>query len=112
MKTFNDLKWEDKSSEYLGRERWHAVMFFPNGWGVSVIKGFGVYGDAQQPYELAVLGGTEESYDLHYDNPVAKGDVIGYQAATEINDLMQQVQALPQYHEGIMIPWEFDDESE
>lgn len=63
-----------------------ASMKFDNGWGVSVITGG--YGDEEKPYELAVL----LNGSLHYDNPVAEGDVRGYLTEEDVTELMKQVQ--------------------
>lgn len=62
-----------------------AEHTFPNGWGVSVIRGRYSYGGRSGLYELAVLapGG-----DIHYNNPVACGDVVGSLTPEELTDLM------------------------
>ena len=85
MKTFKDLEFIDRS---LGSKQ--AKLFFENGFGVSVITGG--YGYKNQPYELAVLYGDKSNFELHYENEVSNGDVIGWLDSLEVTDLMIKVQ--------------------
>ena len=87
MKTFQDLVFQSKNNGLDGTQ---ATMDFPNGYGVSVITGFGAYGGEQGLYELAVVKGGV----LCYDTPVTS-DVVGYLSAGKVTELMQQVQELP-----------------
>ena len=66
----------------------HYFFDFKNGWGASVIKFYGSYGYEQDLWELAVLKNKE----LHYDNPVANGDVCGYLTDKEVNRLLRQIE--------------------
>jgi hypothetical protein len=68
--------------------------FYPNGYGVSIIHRFGSYGYAAGLFEVAVLQGTEDDYDLCYNTPIT-GDVIGHQDFQEVANILEQVQALP-----------------
>ena len=68
--------------EYIVKEGVHPAGLggsrtqyeFPNGWGASVVSGTFFYCDDDNPYELGVF----KDGHLHYDNPVAEGDVVGY----------------------------------
>ncbi len=84
MKTFNDLVFEPHKF-HGGVIAW---MDFENGYGVSVIKTPRSYGYEQDLYELAVA----KDGDLHYDNPVANGDVVGYLRPEDITDAMILIQ--------------------
>ena len=84
MKTFNDLLFKDKEMG-LGEV---SRIGFDNGWGVSVVKGPYTYGGDKDLYELAVW----KDEKLHYDNPVAKGDVVGYLREEDVTDAMHVVQ--------------------
>lgn len=64
-----------------------AIVEFPNGWAVSVIKGEHSYGGRKGLYELAVKHGG----DLHYTNPVADGDVCGHLTEDDVSRLMAKV---------------------
>ena len=71
----------------------HALTFFPNGYGVSVVRFSGSYGYEQGLYEVAVLQGTVDSYDLCYDTEVAD-DVIGYCDEQIVENIIKQVKSL------------------
>ena len=69
--------------------------FFPNGYGVSIVKHGFSYGSRQGLWEMAVLKGNEKSHDITYDTPITN-DVIGYLSDEEVNDYCKQVSELPQ----------------
>lgn len=94
MKKFDDLIFETHpgGSGFLGR------MFFPNGYGISVVRfktpfGGGSYTNGDQ-WEVAVLMGNDEDWDLCYDTEITN-DVIGYLDKNEVTDIMEQIQKLP-----------------
>ncbi len=75
-----------------------ARHFFPNGYGVSVVRfttpfGSGSYGAEEGLYEVAILKGLEEDWEICYDTPVTD-DVIGYQSVEDIDNLLSQVESL------------------
>jgi hypothetical protein len=70
-----------------------ARHFFPNGYGVSVVRFPGSYGYEQGLYEVAVIQGTEDDYELCYDTPVAD-DVLGHRDEQDIEIIMEEVQSL------------------
>ena len=90
MSTFSDLKFKDMPSTGGIQAR----MFWPNGYGVSVVRHSFSYGGEQGLYELAVLRGSEKSSSLCYSTPVTD-DVVGWQNEEGITELMRQVQSLP-----------------
>ena len=84
MKKFTDLvfKTHPMGVGIIARED------FANGYGVTVVKTPYTYGGDKDLYELAVWkDGT-----IHYDNPVAKGDVVGYLREEDVTDAMHVVQ--------------------
>lgn len=87
MKTFADLVFGAKRGGLGGTQ---ARRDFENGYGVSVITGFGAYGGDEGLYELAVFAGD----DLCYDTPVTS-DVEGHLTPERVTELMRQVQELP-----------------
>jgi hypothetical protein len=84
MKTFSDLRF---NTHPMGVGV-HALMDFDNDYGVSVVKTPYTYGGDRGLYELAVIKGGE----IHYDNPVAKGDVVGYLRPEDVTDAMLVIQ--------------------
>ena len=66
----------------------HCVFKFDNGYGASVIRGFGSYGYKDGLYELAVLGPSGRHV---YDMPI-----LGHLTVAEVNDLLDQIAALPE----------------
>lgn len=75
---------ENLSDERMARVRVH----FDNGLQLSVIKGNGVHGDKERPFEVALLDEHDNFVTKTYFLDAAD-DVIGYQ--TEINVLERMV---------------------
>jgi hypothetical protein len=90
MKTFEDLEFKPNNMGIAAR------TFFPNNYGVSVIQNPYSYGNEDGLYELAVIytpsGGDD--FDIHYNNPVAQGDVRGCLTPEDVTELMKQVSDL------------------
>ena len=86
MKSFKDIEFKPHS---MG-EGQHGLIFFPNGYGVSVVSHTYSYGGKDGLFEVAVLG---KDGDLTYDTPVTN-DVIGYLSEKGVSDVMKQVQEL------------------
>lgn len=89
MKTFKDLEFiEMKDLFYNGVQ---CRIQFDNGYGASIVRHNYSYGGKEGLYELAVL---DDNGKLHYDNPVANGDVRGYLKESEVTELLKQIQEL------------------
>jgi hypothetical protein len=90
---FSDLKFRDHPTG-IGRQ---GLVFFPNGYGVSVVRfrlpfglGYGSYTSDESEWELAVLKGNAEKWELAYDTPITD-DVIGHLSEAEIEKVIEQV---------------------
>lgn len=70
-----------------------ARHFFPNGYGVSVVQFPGSYGYDEGLYEVAILKGLEEDWEICYDTSITD-DIIGYQSMEDINILLSQIKSL------------------
>lgn len=69
-------------------------VFFPNGYGASIVGGAsGLYGDGVNTFELAVLKGSKDDWDLCYDTPITD-DVMGWRSEAEINEILAQIEQL------------------
>ena len=88
MKTFKDLEFIPHSTGMGGVM---SRIVFDNGFGASVVKHPYSYGGDRGLYELAVLDNNGE---LHYDNSVANGDVVGYLREEDVTDVMEKIQQL------------------
>ena len=88
MKTFNDLEFKPTKSFFHNGIT--SRIHFQNGYGASVVKHDFSYGGKEGLYELAVLFENE----IHYDNPVAEGDVRGYLTEEEVSKLLIELQKL------------------
>ena len=88
MKTFKDLQFKGMTDLYMSGKR--SIINFDNGYGASVVSHTFSYGGKDGLYELAVL----KDGDLHYDNPVANGDVVGYLKEEDVTELLIEIQKL------------------
>ena len=84
MKTFKDLEFKNHQ---IG-DGVQSRMDFDNGFGVSVVRHEYSYGSKDGLYELAVFKDGE----IHYDNKVANGDVVGYLREEDVTDAMLVIQ--------------------
>jgi len=89
MKTFKDLEFEIMEDPYLSGKK--SRIHFDNGYGASVVSHTFSYGGKSGLYELAVL---DKDGEIHYDNPVAGGDVKGYLTEEEVSELLIEIQKL------------------
>jgi len=96
MKTFNDLQFEIISDAFMSGKV--SRIMFDNGWGASVVSHTFSYGGKDGKYELAVLDSNGE---LHYDNPVAGGDVQGYLDEEEVTYLLKAIQEYERFNQEV-----------
>ncbi len=88
MITFKDLVFEELVSPLMSGKK--TRIHFENGFGASIVRHSMSYGGKDGLYELAVLFEDE----IHYDNPVAHGDVRGYLTEEEVSELLIEIQNL------------------
>lgn len=84
-----------QSEDTMYRRRW----FFDNGYGASVVRTKYSYGGDEDLYELAVLRGTEDNFEIRYDTPITV-DVLGWLTPRDVVEELRKVKALPNF-EGI-----------
>ena len=89
--TFEELKFEPDPHHYAGIM---AKVFFPNGYGASVVRNRMTYGGDAGLYELAVLIGTSEHFDLCYTSPITD-DVVGHLTPAAVTGLLKEIEELP-----------------
>lgn len=71
------------------------LYFFPNGYGASVVKHQHSYGGKEGKWELAVIHGDKEDWQLDYSTPITD-DVKGWLNEAEVDELLWQIEQLPQ----------------
>lgn len=89
---FTDLEFKKHPALY-GEDSVHALVFFPNGYGISVVQFPGSYGYEDGLYEVAVLKGTQDDYELCYDTPITD-DILGHRDEIDIDNILEEVEAL------------------
>lgn len=86
------FKYESQPNPYkTTSSQW--LFEFENGYGASVISGFGAYGNSISPYELAVIRWFGDTFELDYTTPLTD-DVIGWLTEEEVNGLLDKIKAL------------------
>ena len=91
MMKFKDLEFQPHSCDDDGV---HALAFFGNGRGASVVRFTHSYGGGQGLYELAVLDGDMGESRIDYTTPITE-DVVGYCSEDDITRLLSEIAALP-----------------
>jgi hypothetical protein len=87
---FADLDFQQHPSMPSGVQ---AKQFFDNGYGVSVVQFPGSYGYVEGLYEVAVIKGNEDDWELCYNTPVTD-DVLGHRDERDVEIIMEEVAAL------------------
>lgn len=90
-KTFEELVFEDDSNEI---RKIQAKVFYPNGYGASIIQGPHTYGGPEGLFELAVCKGTEKEWGICYYTDITS-DVEGHLTKAGVTSLLQRIAALP-----------------
>jgi len=93
MLKFTDLNF--KPHPHYTTDGVQAKHFFPNGYGVSVVRFPGSYGYTQDLYEVAVIkvSDDEDGFELCYDTPITD-DVLGHRDERDVEIIMEEVAAL------------------
>ena len=96
MKSFKDIKF--KPHEY--GEGLHGLIFFDNGYGLSVVrfkspisKTYSSYTSNDDEWEVAVIYGNEKDWQITYNTHITD-DVLGHLREGEVDWIMIQVQEL------------------
>ena len=85
-------------------------FFFKNGYGASVVRGPGTYGGPAGLWELAVIIGSEEEFELVNDTPITD-DVLGHLTLEDVHATLLLISQLPKrikYDASKELPFECD----
>ena len=85
MKTFEDLVFTDHPFYEGGQQ---AILWFDNGYGVSVLCGARFYSNGRDTYEVVAMYDDQLTYPM-------EDDVVGYLQPWEVTEYMDKVQRLP-----------------
>jgi hypothetical protein len=69
------------------------LVFYPNGYGASIVQHKFSYGGNKGLWELAVIKGNDEEWDICYSTPITS-DVEGYLTESEVDELLTKIEAL------------------
>lgn len=70
-----------------------ALYFFKNGCGASVVRHPFSYGGDEGLWELAVITGNIDSYQLNYTTPITN-DVLGYLTERDVDEVLDKIENL------------------
>lgn len=90
MVNFDDLQFNKKPYGVS-----QVLIFFNNGYGASIIQGGMAYTSSDDEYELAVLEGNKDDWDLCYTTPITD-DVIGHLTKDEVTEYLNKIENLEQ----------------
>jgi hypothetical protein len=74
--------------------------FYENGYGVSIVCNEYSYGSKDGLYEIAILKGDEDNWDICYDTYITN-DVIGYLTDYEVEEIVIKIKELEKTKEAI-----------
>ena len=69
------------------------IVFYPNGYGASIVQHKYSYGGDRGLWELAIIEGNEDEWDICYDTPITS-DVLGHLSESEVDELLIKIEAL------------------
>ena len=84
---------KSRTREY-GFKFTQELDFFRNGYGASVIKSKYSYGGDEGLWELAVLEGVHNGWEITYDTPITS-DVLGHLTYSDVEKIRFKIEALP-----------------
>lgn len=70
-----------------------TIVFFDNGYGASVIQHKWSYGGQEGLFEIAVLKGNKNNYDICYGTYITD-DVLGYQDNKDVENVLKKISEL------------------
>jgi hypothetical protein len=72
--------------------RWQKKIYFPNGWGISILAGNSAMADSNGRFEIGLILGTQSKHCLHYGGEFPKA-VKGYQNANDVRKWIDKISA-------------------
>jgi isopentenyldiphosphate isomerase len=69
------------------------LVFYPNGYGASIVQHQYSYGGNNGLWELAVIKGNYEEWDICYSTPITS-DVEGHLNENEVDEFLTKIETL------------------
>jgi hypothetical protein len=69
------------------------LAFYPNGYGASIVQHYFSYGNKEGLWELAIMKGTAEDWNICYSTPITD-DVLGWLTDQEVDDTLEKIKLL------------------
>ena len=69
------------------------LTFYPNGYGASIVQHEFSYGSKDGLWELAVIKGNSDDWNICYDTPIT-GDVLGYLTEEDVDKTLEEIKSL------------------
>lgn len=93
---FDKYLFEAKIWRYIDSEELQYIFKFENGYGASVVKNIGSYGNRQDLFELTVIIFVSEfEWELYYESKITDDvDVIGYLTNDDVLELLERIKNL------------------
>lgn len=89
MATFDELEFNPHP---MGNGT-QSLHFFPNGYGVSVVRHSFSYGGNNGLWEIAVLKGNKKNWHICYSTPITN-DVIGHLSKADVEEYLNKIAEL------------------
>lgn len=91
---FEKYLYEATKEKVFHLESYQYIFKFDNGYGASVIKKFGSYGNTEDLFELAVIKFVDGyNWKICYYTKITD-DVIGYLTNDDVLDLLERIKNL------------------
>lgn len=69
------------------------LVFYPNGYGASIVQHKFSYGGDKGLWELAVIKGNDEDWSICYSTPITS-DVEGHLTENKVDELLTKIETL------------------
>jgi hypothetical protein len=87
------MSFKDLPSKRIHGSGTQYLVFYPNGYGASIVNHRFSYGGDDGLWELAVTKGTKEDWEICYDTPITS-DVLGFLSDEEVDETLFKIKEL------------------